>query len=281
MADNKKHHHHHHHHDHDHDHDHEHEHEHEEEHDHDHDHDHEHEEEHEHAETSAAPTAAASTGAFEVPNITNDAQCQAICDALIARGDPVLQSTDGWAPVDHGEKSLPTLKLWCKLLPGSPFMAVKTQYTYDVPLEKMFRFFWDSDFSIRKQLSPELTHYSVVKEITPTQKLIQMRMSLPFPMSSRESLLLTTYRREGDNKMYYYGVSCEHADVPADPGYLRAITLLLVSSLEQVEANKTQVVTIGHADPKGWIPAWLINFMIKKQASQVKKLKEVLNNWNP
>ncbi|KAH3767038.1 hypothetical protein Pelo_1103 [Pelomyxa schiedti] len=237
------------------------------------------------SESAAAPTTTTSTAASPttvfVPPVVSDAtQAQVIVDQLQARGDPILESLEGWAEIDHGEKSLPTLKMWQKMLPGSSFLAVKTAYTFDVSVDKMLQFLWDADFETRKQLSPELEAYRVVEELSPTLRVIQMKMSLPWPMSSRESLLITSHKRSGPNAAYY-GCSCEHASVPATPGFLRAITLLLACTLQSVEENKTLVTTVGHADPKGWIPAWLINFMIKKQSAQVKKMKEVLATWDP
>eukprot|EP01106_Pelomyxa_sp_JSP_P003239 TRINITY_DN1487_c0_g1_i4.p1 TRINITY_DN1487_c0_g1~~TRINITY_DN1487_c0_g1_i4.p1 ORF type:complete len:163 (+),score=28.46 TRINITY_DN1487_c0_g1_i4:43-531(+) len=161
-------------------------------------------------------------------------------------------------------------------------MAVKTQDIFDLPLQKTLRFLWDADMETRKKMSPQLTDYRIIQEFSPTMRVIRMRMNLPFPMSSRESLLCLGYKTDSDGAVYY-GCSVEHPGSPADPNFLRAISLIMFAQLKPVpgDPQKTHVTSIGHADPKGWVPAWLANWLIKMQANEVVKMKQVAATWVP
>eukprot|EP01106_Pelomyxa_sp_JSP_P002043 TRINITY_DN1309_c0_g1_i2.p1 TRINITY_DN1309_c0_g1~~TRINITY_DN1309_c0_g1_i2.p1 ORF type:complete len:133 (+),score=18.33 TRINITY_DN1309_c0_g1_i2:641-1039(+) len=127
-------------------------------------------------------------------------------------------------------------------------------------------------------MSPELVDYRVVREFSPTMRITLNKMNLPFPMTSRESLMLMSYKIEGDT-VTTCGCSVEYAEVPADPKFLRAVSLMMYSVLRPTPDGKTQLSSIGHTDPKGMVPAFFMNAMVKRSAGNMLKLKEAMAAW--
>lgn len=86
----------------------------------------------------------------------------------------------------------------------------------------------------------------------------------PWPVSSRDFVLLASTRREG-NKVYLLTKSIDY-DYPIPNKVVRAEVYVGSYCVEELSPNNCKVTYISDADPKGWIPGPLKNNASKNQA---------------
>jgi predicted Na+-dependent transporter len=95
-------------------------------------------------------------------------------------------------------------------------------------------------------------------------------------ISARDMCTLGRMRFEGDGSMLIFVQSAEHPDYPEQAGFVR-MQLVEGGYILRPKPGNPKVTTVswmGCADPKGWLPTWLVNLLVAKQALTLAKVKE-------
>lgn len=132
----------------------------------------------------------------------------------------------------------------------------------NAPLEKIERLV--EDFSQRPQWVPYLQYSEIIEKISPTEHIEYSLFSAPWPASNRDFVYRVQHLQErvgSSLELSYYMQSVEHQAMPLRPGVIRGEIFSSVYRLTPLSAAQTRVELIYHADPRGWLPNWIVNII--------------------
>lgn len=134
--------------------------------------------------------------------------------------------------------------------------------TINAPLEKIKQLV--DDFSQRPQWVPYLKHSKIIEKISPAEHIEYSLFSAPWPASNRDFVYRVEYVQQqvGNSLQLSYRMqSVAHRAMPLRPGLVRGEIFSSVYKLTAINAGQTRVELIYHADPKGWLPNWIVNII--------------------
>jgi len=140
---------------------------------------------------------------------------------------------------------------------GSDIIKVKTQVVIDANMA-VIRSILD-DVSNRKKWVPFLEESRILNKYSITEKLEYSHFTAPWPASDRDFIYRHRLLYEDDKKIVFLMNVVEDELMPAQNGIVRADMIESQYTLLSLNNNKTKVELIFYADPKGWLPDWLIN----------------------
>lgn len=181
---------------------------------------------------------------------------------------------DGWNLLEEREG----FKLYDKVLEGSASHLAKSKGILPVSPEKCMEFVKDISLENRKKWDPELLFYNVKAEITDDIVVTHVAFSAPYPVATRDFCSLRCSKKDEDGTCYIWGSSIAHESIPEDAsnGYVRGNALLSSWIFRPTDDGKTQVIQINQLDPKGWIPAFVVNMSKGKAVERLIRIKELL-----
>ena len=147
--------------------------------------------------------------------------------------------------------------VYSREIDGSDIIKVKTQVVIDANMEKI-RSILD-DVSNRGKWVPFLEESRVLKKYSATEKLEYSLFAAPWPASDRDFVYHQRLLYKDDKKIVFVMNVEEHELMPVQDGIVRADMIESQYTLISLTNNKTKVELIFYADPKGWLPDWLIN----------------------
>ena len=115
----------------------------------------------------------------------------------------------------------------------------------------------------RKKWIPFLNHSSVKHVFSATDKLEYSHFHAPWPTSDRDFVYRIILTHQDNNKLIYKMKSESYSALPENNGIIRAELVESIYTLSKIDEQHTRVELIFHADPKGWLPAWIINIIQK------------------
>ena len=140
---------------------------------------------------------------------------------------------------------------------GSDIIKVKTQVVIDVSMEDIQLFL--DDLSHRKKWVPYLSEVRILKEYSATEKLEYSLFSAPWPASDRDFVYRQRLLHKDDEKIIFV-MNVEESDLmPEQDGAVRADMIESQYTLTSLRESSTKAELIFYADPKGWLPDWIIN----------------------
>ena len=155
----------------------------------------------------------------------------------------------------------------------SDIIRVKTRVIIDASLKHIQQIL--DNAPMRNQWVPYLAQSRIIHRFSDNERLEYSRFSAPWPASDRDFVYRMTLLHQNDDKISYSMVSEIHALIPEKTGIVRADLIESVYTLTALDAQKTQVELIFLADPKGWLPVWIINIIQKALPYlMLKNLKE-------
>lgn len=116
-----------------------------------------------------------------------------------------------------------------------------------------------NDVEHRNNWIPFLIESRVLQTLSPTEQLEYSIFYSPWPASNRDFIYRLSLYRNDDNKVIYSMISEASALMPEQNGMVRAQLIESYYTLTSLGKKKTKVELSFHADPKGWIPTWIIN----------------------
>ncbi len=140
---------------------------------------------------------------------------------------------------------------------GSDIIKVKTQVVIDANMEEIQLFL--DELSYRKKWVPYLSEVRILKEYSATEKLEHSLFSAPWPASDRDFVYRQRLLHKDDEKIIFV-MNVEESDLmPEQDGAVRADMIESQYTLTSLRESSTKAELIFYADPKGWLPDWIIN----------------------
>lgn len=112
--------------------------------------------------------------------------------------------------------------------------------------------------------------------ISDTAEVGYYSAKMPTGVSNRDFCNLRTWQsRPKKGEWTIFNFSVKHKDCPEKKGFVRANSILTGYYIRKVEEG-TEFNYYSQSDPKGWIPSFVINFLMTKLAPRlIEKLHAV------
>ena len=140
---------------------------------------------------------------------------------------------------------------------GSGIIKVKAEVVIDANMQLIQTTI--DDVSYRQRWVPYLSESRILKEYSVTEKLEYSHFSAPWPASDRDFIYRHRLLRKDDKKIVFVLNVVESELMPEQSGIVRADMMESQYTLTALTNKQTKVELIFYADPKGWLPDWLIN----------------------
>ena len=147
-------------------------------------------------------------------------------------------------------------------MPDSPLFAFRGEGVFDVEIERLISVLRNP--SIAVEWVDLMTEHTVLKQVDPNTNLIYESYGLPWPISDRDYLMHEQYNYDDETKVFTIRYkSVEDGLKPVQDNHVRAMAYRTFWRLTMLESAKTRVEVEVFTDPKGTLPAWLINLIQK------------------
>jgi len=118
-----------------------------------------------------------------------------------------------------------------------------------------------NDIDYRHQWIPFLKQSKLISTINNKERLEYSHFSAPWPASDRDFVYQLELVDNTEKTQVYKMSSVISELMPETQSMIRADLFESVYTLRYIEEDVTQVELIFHADPKGWLPNWIINII--------------------
>jgi len=210
----------------------------------------------------------------ECPTPTSQAECTAILDKKLAELQTLASSNDGWTRIPLNEPELADVELYDREIPGSAITAVKVIATLNVSVEALVQLFRAYDVAVIQNWDADLLSLKQHRKFDEDTVINYSTYKAPYPLTSRALLVVKDFRKL-PNGVAVVQTSINSKDFPYDPSVVRASLNISGLILTPVEGNPnmTRYVRVTQMDPKGNIPAMVVNLFKTKAAKNVASLR--------
>ncbi len=141
---------------------------------------------------------------------------------------------------------------------GSKFVAFKGKTVYDAPIENVLGVILDNDH--RLDWVGRLQENRVLEQTTPFDYVVYQHFGLPPLFSDRDYVYRGVATRDARGVVYLAMSSVEHPAAPETVG-VRAELVDSRYVIVALDAQRTQVEVEIVTDPRGSMPAWIVNLI--------------------
>ncbi len=177
--------------------------------------------------------------------------------ALVALGTAGIAHAADWRLIDEKDG----ISSYLRPVEGEPIHAARGVMTVDVPACKLISFYVADDLATT--WVDMLVDYKVV-ELEPHRSLVWQHYDMPWPVTDRDFLLEVSVKRPNDRTVVVSLESTTDARFPAptDPSTMVRGRMSPSSwTFTSVSDTHTKVDMVGHVDPSGNFPTWLVNLI--------------------
>ena len=154
------------------------------------------------------------------------------------------------------------VKVERKTMPESALFAFRGEGVFDVPIGLLISVLKDADIAV--EWVDLMTEHTVLRNAGENKNLIYESYGLPWPISDRDYVMVETYGYDAASKVFTIDYeSVEDSAKPPVKELVRAMAYRTFWRLTVVDSDTTKIEVEVFTDPKGSLPAWLIN-MIQK-----------------
>lgn len=171
---------------------------------------------------------------------------------------------------------------WSCDSPGSSLQIVRSESTFKASGATLYEILTDSN------KKPDWVQgFSSAQQIWMSEDKMKFReyviYDMPFPISDRDYIYENSISFSSDMKSLNILIrSVEDKRGPQDSIGIRGWTTFAAYRLiPKNEGKETFVETLIHTDPKGWLPSWLVNMLIRKfpAESAAGMREQIQKNW--
>ena len=149
-----------------------------------------------------------------------------------------------------------------KMVEDSPLFAFRGEGTFEVPIGLLVAVL--KDHTITEEWVDLIIEHKVVRMVDERTNVIYESYGLPWPISDRDYVMKETKGHDPDAKVFTIAYeSVTDPSLPVIPGLVRAMAYRTFWRLERVSPTQTRIEIEVFTDPKGTLPAWLINLIQK------------------
>lgn len=178
--------------------------------------------------------------------------------ALFFAASSPAQARAGWESVGTTKG----VKVERKTVENSDLFAFRGEGIFDVPIGLLVSVLKNPH--INAEWVDLMLEHTVVREVAPDTNLIYEAYGLPWPISNRDYVMTEAMGYDAEAKVFTINYeSVTDPAKPESPDFVRAMAYRTYWRLEQRGPSKTFVEVEVLTDPKGSLPAWLINLIQK------------------
>lgn len=165
----------------------------------------------------------------------------------------------GWEKVTETKD----IKIFSKIVPGSPVVMLKGVGIIYAPIDKIAEVLLDIPGTL--EWVENLKEAKILKSFSEDRFITYAHFSSGVPfVQDRDFVNLNTVVRSPDSKkVFMKTVSIDDSTIK-NPNFVRGHVDLGTIELSFLDKNKTEFTSILHTDPKGSVPKWIVNWLMKK-----------------
>lgn len=173
------------------------------------------------------------------------------------------------------DKSTQGIKLYTRQLPGHPLKDFRGVMQVQAPLAQVAATL--ADVPAMPEWFFLLREARFIKGDRVDDSYIYMAMKGIWPVSPRDAVAHIQVKQDPATLSIHVLVNQADGIMPAQDGFVRIPTLQSSWRLTPISSTHTEVEVIGSADPGGWIPLALANFLVTAVPEQsLKKMREYI-----
>jgi len=188
----------------------------------------------------------------------------------VAEFEELASSNEGYNQLESGE---PEVSLYDKPSVGSSFDTIKVIATLPISAQEAFDFFRDE--SKAKSWDADLLESVPHEKIDEDTTIYYLLYNTPFPITKREFVVVRHHKKYSDGSFLIANFSINHPSFKENSNAVRGATIISGWSLKP-DNGQTRVTRITRLDPKGSIPAWVVNSFKGKAAKQIGVIKGLI-----
>jgi len=172
---------------------------------------------------------------------------------------------EGWKRVEFENEF--GIEIFDKSDEGTSIKCLRAKGLFPVPPKYVFwEFVAQEDIEIRKRYDPDMQDTKLIEWIDEDIRVYWAGFNAPFPVKKRDFVVITHFDQLQDGTYIGLGTSINHPNGKENPDYVRAVNLTSAWIMESVPGNPNQcyVTRLIQMDPKGNIPAFVVNLSKKK-----------------
>eukprot|EP01104_Vermistella_antarctica_P005978 TRINITY_DN16714_c0_g1_i1.p1 TRINITY_DN16714_c0_g1~~TRINITY_DN16714_c0_g1_i1.p1 ORF type:complete len:260 (+),score=70.89 TRINITY_DN16714_c0_g1_i1:101-781(+) len=173
-------------------------------------------------------------------------------------------NSEGWTECYKAEGT----QVWQKKNKKSAIQVVKVSTVYaDVSPTLLYCVLHDSTY--RKTWDTNMLEGTLIDTIGPNDEVTYYAAKCPTGIANRDFLNQRYWRVEEDKGEWIIrNHAVEHPDCPDKKGFVRGESIM-TGYIVTKEGDGSKLIYLSQADPKGWIPSWVINMLTSKLAPRV------------
>jgi hypothetical protein len=199
------------------------------------------------------------------------------CQTVYDEGIKVLQDMTGWTKIDSGNE-----EVTCFRRPNdTDFDTFKAELFAEKPPRATARFVFENWTALNMELNEQdMESIEVVKSFNDDAKLYFITAREKGIVSSRTFLVGGIFLDLGNDTFAIVGTSVEDPAFPNPEGKVRGEVRLSVTLYEPAagDANRAHVQAVSIIDPKGSVPAAIVNSVLGNRAKFYAGLKDRINS---
>ena len=167
------------------------------------------------------------------------------------------------------------VKVWTFKDANSSVLSYKAETTFDAPIEKAVALVLDVNNT--PKWVPNVAKAEVLsRDDKKGEFSIYMVLDFPFPLKDRDMVVKGSMSKDATGTIYIKNTAVQQGKA-INPDYIRLKEYSGDWTFQKLGANKVKVITSGHANPEGAIPASVINLLVEQQPYQLlQKMKAEL-----
>ncbi|XP_076468257.1 START domain-containing protein 10-like [Babylonia areolata] len=186
----------------------------------------------------------------------------------------VCDDSGGWTLAITKRKTM----VWTKKNELSNFNMMKIRTLFeDVPASVVYDVLHDPQY--RKVWDRTMSEGNEICAINPNNDIGYYAIKCPAPLKNRDFVTQRSWLNHGDEYIIF-NHSVNHAKRPTKKGVIRGVSFLTGYLVRHVDHKSCQLTYVSQCDPKGNLPAWVINKLTKIMAPKVtNRLYKAAKNY--
>jgi len=167
----------------------------------------------------------------------------------------VAQQNQQWKQVTDDDG----IQVYTIDVPNTDIVKAKAIAQIKAPLKKVQQELDDIDS--RHEWVPFLKQSKLIIVKSNTARLEYSLFSAPWPASNRDFVYKLQLIKQTSDELIYKMYSVNTELMPETDKYIRGEIFESIYTLTKINENLTRVELSYHADPKGWLPNWIVNII--------------------
>ena len=168
------------------------------------------------------------------------------------------------------------IRVYSRSMEGSKLKSIKVTCELDGSMSQLTALLLDAKAHEEWVYNTRSSY--VVKQLSPTEQIYYSEITLPWPMTNRDVVVLMTLNQDPATKTMEVKADAIEGHVEKKEGIVR-VPLSSVTWKVKPLQGKLQVEYVAQADPGGNVPPWIVNsFSTKGPLETFKRLKKLMSS---